>query len=84
MNKEKFIQQLLKRTNYTKNECEKINSILEQNFLMGKKNKEKILMSLIETLKINEEEADNIYNTSADILLEEIKERIRHPFKSQD
>ena len=46
MNKEKFIEELSNKTGYSKENCTIINSVLEDNFLIGKKNKDKIITSL--------------------------------------
>ena len=41
MNKQGFIEELVKQTGYTKEQCIIINDSLEDNFLFGKSNKEK-------------------------------------------
>lgn len=41
MNKTKFIQELCKRTKLEEEKCTIVNSILEDNFLIGKKIKKK-------------------------------------------
>ena len=51
---------------------------------MGKKNKEKIISTLQEKLDITGEDANNIYNTSLDIINTNLKEKIKHPFKDLD
>ena len=60
----------------------KIANLLEDNFIIGKKNKEKTINHLIEELNISEEEADNIYNVSSSIIVGEIKNKLKHPFKN--
>lgn len=84
MNKTKFIEELSKKTNLDEEKCIIINDILEDNFLIGKNNKEKIVNSLREKLNIERIEAEKLYETAADIISNEIKYKIRHPFKSQD
>ena len=83
MNKTKFIQELCKRTKLEEEKCI-VNSILEDNFLIGKQNKEKVVNSIIEKLNIETTQAERIYETAMDIIAKEIKYKIRHPFKSQD
>lgn len=81
MNKKKFITELSNKLNYDIDKCTIINSIIEDNFIIGKKRKTNIVNSLIEQLNINEEEADNIYNVSSEIISTAIKNKIKHPFK---
>lgn len=84
MNKELFIDALSERTTYSKEKCLKINNILEDNFLIGKKNKIKIVESFMEELSISEEDADKLYETCMDLLKDGLKEKIKHPFKDLD
>lgn len=84
MNKRGFIEELVKKTGLTKDECIKINECLEDNFLIGKKNKEKTINLLIEKLNIDETKANELYNTASSIMKNAIKEKIKHPFKSQN
>ena len=81
MNKKEFITELSNKLNYDIDKCTIINSIIEDNFIIGKKRKTNIVNSLIEQLNINEEEADNIYNVSNEIISTAIKNKIKHPFK---
>ncbi len=84
MNKSEFIEELEKKTGFDKEYCIKINDALEENFLIGKKNKQKIIASLIEKLNIDEEKANELYEISSSIIVNGIKDRIKHPFKSKD
>lgn len=84
MNKKEFIRELVKKTNYDEEKCVIISDTLENNFMIGKKNKEKTLSSLIEKLNIDEEEANNIYDISSSIVMNAIKDKIKHPFRSKD
>ncbi len=43
MNKKEFISELSKRLSYPKEKCFTINDILESNFFVSKKNKDKII-----------------------------------------
>ena len=43
MNKSEFIKELSKQTSYNEERCNTINNIVEDTFIIGKKNKEKIL-----------------------------------------
>ena len=84
MNKHGFIEELEKELNYDEEKCILINSIIEDHFIIGKNNKEKIINDLIEKLTISEEEAENIYETASKIITSAIKNKIAHPFRSKD
>ena len=43
MNRSEFIKELSKQTSYNEERCNIINNILENTFIIGKKNKEKII-----------------------------------------
>ena len=47
MNKSEFIKRLKKETNYSEDRCVLVNDILENNFIIGRKNKQKIINDLI-------------------------------------
>lgn len=83
MNKKEFIKELQTKTNYDEKKCILINNIIEEHFLIGKKNKEKIVNDIKEKLNISSNEADDIYNISMGIITKELKETIKHPFKSK-
>lgn len=83
MNKKEFIEELQIKTNYDEKKCILINNIIEEHFLIGKKNKEKIVNDIKEKLNISSNEADEIYNISIGIITKELKEVIKHPFRSK-
>lgn len=84
MNKSNFIKKLQKELNYTEDKCIIINDILENNFFISKKNRDKIISEIVIKLDINLEEATKIYELSKKIINEQIKESIKHPFKNKD
>lgn len=84
MNKNEFIQKLLNETNYDKDKCIIINNIIEKTFIIGKKNKGKIIGNFENSLNISNEEANILYETIMDILGSQIKEKLKHPFKGKD
>lgn len=84
MNKERFIDALSKETNLTKADCSKINEILEAHFIIGRNNKFKILEDIREKLNIDPDLAETIYNKASEILGNNLKQRIKHPFKRKD
>lgn len=81
MNKSGFIKELSNKLGYDEEKCTLINSVIEDTFIIGKNNKEKILADLVEKVGVSEEEADKIYNTAMEILVKSVKDKIAHPFK---
>ena len=77
MNKNEFIEELLQRLNYSKEEVSKINNILEKNFFISKKSKEKIITKLMSTLNISLEEANRIYDTARSLLKEKVDKNLK-------
>lgn len=84
MNKKEFLNELSKQTNLTENETILVNDILEKNFFISKKNKDKIISELVIKLDISLDKAIEIYNICKRIVSEEIKDKLKHPFKNQD
>lgn len=84
MNKEKFIEELERVTSLDNNKCTIINSILEDHFLLGKNNKEKITTDIKNKLNITSEEAEKIYESAMSIIGTSIKDKLKKPFKNQD
>jgi len=83
MNKKKFIKDLKKETDYSEDKCIVINNILENHFIFNRKNKQAIIENLI-LKSFTEDEAENIYDISMKIIMNEIKNKVKHPFKSKD
>ena len=83
MNKEEFIKEFAKELNYEVNKCIVINDILEDNFFISKKSKYKIIDELVKQLNVSDEEASRIYDIAIDIVKRELKDKIRHPFRSK-
>lgn len=84
MNKEKFIKELENITGLDNSKCTVINNILERYFIIGKKNKEIIISDIIEQLAVKDEEAEQIYESAMAILGSGIKDKLKHPFGSQE
>lgn len=84
MNKSEFIEKLENELSYSKEKCTIINEILEDNFLLAKKSKDIILSSLMSRLNISSDEALNIIDVASNIINKEIKNKLKHPFKSKD
>ena len=84
MNKSEFIKELSKQTGYDEEKCNLINSIIEDTFIIGKKNKEKMIEKFKSSLDLNENESEKLYETVMSIVGTEIKNKLKHPFRSQD
>lgn len=84
MNKEQYIKVLQEKTKLSEDKCIIINDILENHFIIGKKNKQKIINDLKERLNIDEVDADEIYNICTEIISSAIKQKLKSPFKSND
>lgn len=84
MNKEKFIKELEKVTGLDNAKCVIVNNILENHFIIGKKNKEEIILDMEEQLKITREDAERIYESAMSILASGLKDKLKHPFGKQE
>ncbi len=82
MNKNGFISELSKQLSYSKEKCIMINDILESNFFISKKNKDKIIDEFMQILNISNEDAIKIYDIAVKIIKDEIKDKLSHPFKN--
>ena len=81
MNKEKFIKTLKEKLNVDENTAVIINNILENNNIFGRKNKDKIISEIMDSLKIDLEKAKDIYEKTMEIIASAIKNKIKHPFR---
>lgn len=84
MNKKGFINELSNQTGYDEKRCILINDIIENYFIFRKKNKEKIIKDLQIKANLSEDDSENVYDIYIKIITEEIKNKLKHPFKSQD
>ena len=72
----KSIKEKLKElTNRSDEEIAIIDEILNNHFVVGKNNKEKIIADLKEKLKISDDEANNLYNQCSEIIVKGIFKR---------
>ena len=78
------IEELVKQTGYSKEKCSIINDSLEDNFLFGKSNKTKTINALMNNLSCDQDEAERLYEITMSIIKQAIKNKIKHPFKSND
>ena len=75
-----FIFFLGEVTNLSEEKCIIINDILEEHFIIGKNNKEKIISDISEKLETTREESENIYELAMSIIGSGIKDKLKHPF----
>lgn len=80
MNKKEVIKKLGEVTNLSEEKCIIINDILEEHFIIGKNNKEKIISDISEKLETTREESENIYESAMSIIGSGIKDKLKHPF----
>lgn len=84
MNKAEFINVLSSKTGLSLKNTKLVNQILEDHFFISQKNKDKIVSEFVIKLSISVNEAIKIYETAKSIFNEEIKNKLKHPFKSRD
>ena len=84
MNKNGFIKELSKQTGYDEEKCILINNVIENYFIFGRKNKDKIIKDLQIKASLNEDDSENVYDISMKIITGEIKNKLKHPFKNRN
>ena len=82
MNKSEFINELSSKLSYSIDKCIVINEILENNFFISKKNKDKIIEEFMGILSVDNEEAIRIYNVALNIIKDDVKNTLKHLFKN--
>lgn len=68
-------EKLKEVTKRSDEECNIINDILNNHFIIGHNNKKKIIGDFIEKLNISESDADELYNTCSEIIVKGIFRR---------
>ena len=81
MNNTDFVKKLSKELGFDLDRTNIVNDILGDNFIIGKKNKDKIIKELCDKLKIKEKDANKIYDKAMGIIGKEIKNKIKDKFK---
>lgn len=84
MNKTYFLEQLKEETNLSEKDVLALSSILDDHFVFGKKNKDKIVSDIKGKLEVSNDKAEEIYNITMSIISSNVKDKLKHPFKSQD
>ena len=83
MNKSGFIKEIAQKLQCDEERSIAIESIVGDHFIIGKNNKEKVIIDLMEKLGMDREEADKTYNTVSEIIANALKDRIIHPFRKE-
>ena len=81
MNRTGFMNEIEKKTNLNKEQLSILDNILEENSIFGRKNKDKTVEAIMNGLNVDKQKANELYNTISSIAVENIKEKIKHPFK---
>jgi len=76
MNKNGFIKELSKQTGYDEQKCILINNVIENYFIFGRKNKDKIIRDLQVKASLSEDDSENVYDISMKIITREIKNKM--------
>lgn len=84
MNKINFINELKTRVQLTDEQAVTVNDIFENNFVIRKKNEEKIVAQITEALGVDEGRAKEIYDCGYDLIGRGIVGKLKHPFGAQD
>ena len=82
MNKHGFVQEISKQTNRDIKDSIIIADCFDNHFIVGKKNKEKTVLDIAEKLEIDYDEANDVYDKVSKIIATAIKNKLRHPFRS--
>lgn len=83
MNKHGFIEEIKKQTNRDERDAIVIADCFDNHFIIGKKNKEKTIVDIESKLEVSHEEAEELYEIVSKIIATAIKDKLKHPFKSQ-
>lgn len=65
-------EKLMQTTGRSAQECETINEILNSRFLIGHNQKDKIAADFMERLNLSPDEADELYNQCAEVIVKGI------------
>lgn len=83
MNKKEFVEELSNQTGYNESQCIAITDVIEKYFIFRKKNREKVIQDLKEIVRLNEDDAENVYDIAIRIINDGIKNKLKHPFASK-
>lgn len=83
MNKEQIIKKLTDITGLAGEKCTTLNSIIEDHFLIGRHNKEKMVADIEARLDVAKAEAEKLYESAMRVIGEGLKDKLKHPFGEQ-
>lgn len=84
MNKTEFIAELSALTNCTVEEATVVNEVFESHFILSKKAKDPVIAEICARLGFDEARAEAVYEQGMAIIKSEKKDKMKHPFRSQD
>lgn len=84
MNKTEFIKELEKLTGCTSEECAVVNEIMESHFVLSSKKKNEIVEDIMNRLSFSDEKASDVYEKAMQLIKNTAKDKLKHPFRSQD
>ncbi len=80
MNRSGLVKEIQKKTGYDEVKSNYVVDVLEETFIVGKNNKEKMIADLIEKVHVDEEEANKIYEAYIETVGNGIKQSIKNFF----
>lgn len=84
MRKHDFIEALSEKASITLEQAEVVNTIVESHSIIGKNSKRMVEAEIAESLNVDSEEAVRISDIASGILATALKEKLKHPFGSND
>lgn len=84
MRKHDFISTLEQQANITNEQATAVNEIIESHSIIGKNSKRKVEAEIAETLNVDMEEAVRISDIASGIIATALKDKLKHPFGSND
>jgi len=80
MNKESVKKAIKEKVKLDDSKIDAICDVLDNNFIIGKGNKEKIISAIVSKTGIDEKTADNVYNQAMSVITGGIKDKLKNPF----
>lgn len=80
MNKNDVINELVNKLGFDEEKCTLINKVVEENFIVGEKNKDAMVKQFIEKVGVSEEEAEKIYETVIGVVVKGFLNKMKNPF----
>lgn len=77
MDEEQMLAAIKEKTGLSEEQVDKVNEVIEENFIIGKENKDKIVAGIKEKLGIDDARADEIYNAVMGIIGNGIIDKVK-------